>query len=247
MPERVKDDKMTSEELEQWILRQLGAPTWKVELTEDQLKDSIYNARRWFSAKKGAKAFVTLSVIPGETEYNLPDDVDTVLNVAFWDSNLELTEIFAPWSEFDERVPYNVFASHGLTGGLYSYYLQTIQYTNMAKLIVGSEDDWFQAGRKLYIMPRPSAGETMIIGAKMNCMRIEKLDERDHDLVKRFALAWAMRILARVRRKYGASFPGAQGEFGLDAAELMDEARDEFEKLEEEISLSGFPMGFMVG
>ena len=77
-------------------------------------------------------------------------------------------------------------------------------------------------------------------------MQIEILNERDHDLVKRFALAQAKEDLAIIRSKYD-SYPGAQGTVTLNADRLFDMAQQEKEKLEEEISASGYPMGFILG
>jgi hypothetical protein len=248
MSERLKDSKMDAEALQAWILRQLGAPTWAVELTCEQVQDSIENARRWFCAKKGVHGFRTVQATSGETEYDLDEidsDIDTVLNVAFAQPGIDLSIIFAPWTLLEEKVPYDVFAA-GATAGLYSSYVQSLQYIDMAKRILSAELDWRQEGRSLYISPSPNEDRSLIIGAKMSVVHIEKLNERDHDLIKRRALAEAMKILARVRGKY-PSMPGASGDFSMDASDLREEARDMFETLEEEIIGSGGPMGFMVG
>jgi hypothetical protein len=53
-------------------------------------------------------------------------------------------------------------------------------------------------------------------------------------------------MVGRVRSKYD-SFPTAQGTSIVDGPTLLDEARTEMELLEEEISLSGFPMMPVVG
>jgi len=248
MGERSKDSKMDAEALQDWILRQLGAPTWTVELTCDQLRDAIENSRRWFCAKKGMQGFRTTQATSGETSYNLDEidsDIDTVLNVAFVQPSIDLSVIFAPWTLLEEKIPYDVFST-GATAGLYSSYVQSLQYLDMAKRILSAELDWYQEGRSLYVAPSPNEDRTLIVGAKMNVIHIEKLNERDHDLVKRRSLAEAMKILARVRGKY-SSLPGAEGDFSMDATDLREEAREMFETLEEEIIGSGGPMGFMVG
>lgn len=248
MAERIRDSKMNSEALQDWILRQLGAPTWTVELTCEQVRDSIENARRWFCAKKGVQGFRTTQATTGDTSYDLDEvdpDIDTVLNVAFAEPRLDLSLIFAPWTLLEEKIPYDVFAA-GASAGLYSSYVQSLQYIDMAKRILSADLDWYQEDRTLYVAPSPNADKTLVLGAKMNVIHIEKLNERDHDLVKRRSLAEAMKILARVRGKY-PSLPGAQGDFSMDAADLREEARELFETLEEEIIGSGGPMGFMVG
>jgi hypothetical protein len=78
-------------------------------------------------------------------------------------------------------------------------------------------------------------------------LTIEQLSERDHDLVKRYSLMASKKRLGRIRSKYPGGFPTAQGNVDLDGATLLEEARQEEEKLEQEVSESGFPMGFLLG
>jgi len=77
---------------------------------------------------------------------------------------------------------------------------------------------------------------------------LEQLGERDHDLVKRFALMRSKYMVGRVRSKYQGGFTGAGGQsVDLDGQALLEEARSEEEKLQEEIGLAGFPMMFQTG
>lgn len=223
----------------------MGAPQWKIEITADQLEDCVEDAKRWFSAKKGVKKQAVLCVNAGQVEYLLPDDVDTVLDVAFPVAPLDLSYIYAPFMLLDEKVPYDVFAAPN-SAGLYSTFTQTLQYVEMAKRVLGADPDWRQEGRKLMLFPKPRSAGAVILDFKSNIMTVDQLNERDHDLVKRFALARAREIVGGVRSKYG-EFVGAQGNRSADGERQLETAEKEFEKLEEEISLSGFPIGFMVG
>ena len=237
---------MNESALKAWILRRLGAPFLKVELTDDHLNDAIENARRWFSAKKGLKQRIILQMNTSQSDYDLPDIVDTVTDVVFSVPAMDISLVFSPFTLMDEKVPYDVFAAGGASGGLYSSYTQTLQYVEMAKRILGAELDWRQEGRKLHIFPNPKNSAGMMIEFKASHFTIEQLNERDHDLVKRWALAWAKLDLGRVRSKYD-SFPTAQGNATLDGERLLEEGNAAMEILEEEIALSGFPMGFLVG
>jgi hypothetical protein len=236
---------MDADALGQWILRRLGAPFLKVELTQDHLDDCVEDARRWFVAKKGVTKFYQTNVLDGVTEYILPSDVDTVTDLMFAGSSLDLSLVFSPFILIDDKVPYDVFAAPS-SMGLYSSFTQTLMYIDMAKKVLSADEDWRHEGRKLYITPRPKNATYMIVEYKANMVTIEHLGERDHDLIKRFALAKAKEIVGRVRSKYD-SFPTAQGSAGLDGPTLLDEARTELELLEEEIALSGFPMMPVVG
>jgi hypothetical protein len=231
--------------LKQWILRRLGAPFLKVELTDDHLKDAVEDARRWFAAKKGVKQRAMMLMNSSQSEYDLPDEVDAVTDVVFPVPAMDISLVFSPFTLLDDKVPYDVFAApHSI--GLYSSFTQTLQYVEMAKRILGAEPDWRQEGRKLYVFPIPRGSAQMLIEFKSNHVTIDQLNERDHDLLKRWALAQAKEDLGRVRSKYD-SFPTAQGNATLDGERLLEEARVAKELLEEEISLSAYPMGFMVG
>jgi len=236
---------MNEAQLQQWILRRLGAPFWKVELTGDHLDDAVEQARRWFSAKKGVIRQRGMFFFPNIVEYKLPDDVNLVLDVSFPVSPMDISLVFSPYILQDEKVPYDVFAAPSAVG-IYSSYTQTIQYVEMAKRILNAEPDWRQDGRNLLIFPNPKTSGTMIMDFKSHDFTIEQLAERDHDLVKRYALTYAKQQLGRNRSKYG-EFAGAQGPATLDSDRLFNEAAAELEVLEKEISLSAFPMGFRAG
>ena len=144
-----------------------------------------------------------------------------------------------------EEIPYDVYASAGALG-LYSSFEQSLMYINTAKRLIGADLDWSQDDRKLYIYPGNKDSGTAVIFFKTNQFTIEQLGERDHDMLKRYALATAKQDLGRIRSKYD-NYPTAQGSVNLDGSTLLEEARVEIEALEEEIALSGFPMGFMMG
>lgn len=236
---------MAEAELREWILRQLGRPFLKVELTEDHLKDSIEGAKRWFSAKKGVHTTVPLSILPGQTEYELPDIVDTVTDVVPTSPVLDLSFLFTPYAIVENQIPYDVFRSPQ-SGGIYSSFTQVLQYTETAKRILGAEDDWRQEGRTLFIFPLPRTFYTALINCKASRFTIEQLNERDHTLVKNWALAHAKGIVGRVRSKYDG-FPAANGTASLDGERLLQEASDEKTALDEEIISSGYPMGIRAG
>lgn len=236
---------MDAAALQQWILRRLGAPFWKIELTGDHLDDAVEQARRWFSAKKGVRRQNTMPFYTGIPEYDLPDQVDIVLEVAFPVAPMDISLVFSPYILQDEKVPYDVFAAPS-AAGIYSSYTQTMQYIETAKRILNAEADWRQEDRKLLIFPVPKSSGNLIYDYKSHDFTIEQLHERDHDLVKRWALAYCKDLVGRVRTKYG-SFSGAQGPTQLDGDRLLQEAAREFEQLEKEISASAYPMGFIVG
>jgi len=236
---------MDDEQLKQWLLRRLGAPFWKVELSEDHLNDEVEFAKRWFSAKKGVKRLLNMPLYTNVPVYELPRTVDVVLDVSFPVSPMDISLVFSPYILQDEKIPYDVFAAPS-AAGIYSSYTQTVQYIEMAKRILNAEPDWRQEDRMLYVFPVPKNGGFMAIEYKSHDFNIEHLTERDHDLVKRYALAKAKLDLAENRRKY-TEFPGAQGPTNMNWQALVQEANAEIELLEKEIGQSGYPMLFLHG
>ena len=86
----------------------------------------------------------------------------------------------------------------------------------------------------------------LVFFAKENFDVTEITDARDVDLIYRYVEATAKKIVGRVRSKY-KSYPAAGGTIDTDGPDLLEEARVDFEKLEEEIAGSQYPMGFLVG
>lgn len=240
-----KSKQLNRDELVDWILRRLGAGLFKVELTCDHILDAIDSACRWFAAKKGVFKLGEVQIQPGQVQYQLADEVDIVLDVAFTAPESDISLIFSPYLLLDEKVPYDVFAAPQSIG-LYSSYVQTLQYIETAKRVLGAELDWEQRGRLLFVSPTPRQAGKMIVEFKSSLFNLHELGERDHYLIRQYALAFAMRDLGFIRGKY-SSFPGAEGDMTLNADRLLDTANEMFEKLNEEIILTGFPTKFAHG
>ncbi len=236
---------MDEAELKQWLLRRLGAPFIQVELCDDNLVDVIEFSRRWFSAKKGVKKQMMLPFYSGQPDYVLPDTIDTVFDVSFPAPQMDISLVFSPFILVDDKVPYDVFAAPG-SAGIYSSYTQTLQYIEMAKRTLNADANWRQEDRTLFIFPVPKTNGSILVDYKSSDFTIEQLNQRDHDLVKRYALAKAKLDVGRIRSKYD-QLPGAQGSIGLDGVRLLQEGEQEIEKLEVEIAQSAYPIGFIHG
>lgn len=240
------NDLLDERELKQWVSRRLGAPITQVELDQLHLDDAIFEAKRWFAAKKGVEREVVLQLMGGQVEYDLPDDCDAVYDVSIEASPLDISLIFAPGIIADEKIPYNVFAAPSSVG-LYSSFTQALQYVSMAKKVMNADANWIQKpNKKILILPTPQGVLNAIIEYKSTVFNLEQLHERDHDLIKRFAVAFAKRDLGWIRSKYNG-YPTAQGMSVLNGAELLASSEKEFEKLEQEIADSGMPMPFVTG
>lgn len=233
------------EELQQYILLYLGAPQVKVELVPEDLQEAINQAKRWFSSKKGLIAERPLTITAGVSEYQLPTDVDTVVDVYFMGRQYDFSRVIDPLGLIDGAIPYNLFP-HPQAAGLISTYVQSLQYLKTARRIVGGEPEWAQSGRTLQILPIPRESGTIMVRGKLNNFTLDQLPERDHDYIKQYAVAWAMMKLARVYIKY-AQYPGAQGAVNLPGASMMAEATAKMAELSDALEQSGYPMGILTG
>lgn len=231
--------------LKEWILRKLGAPILKVELTEAHLEDAIEDALRWLAAKKGVPNVVEIQLVPGETEYALPADADVVTDVIMTEPTFDLASVFYPtMGLLDGQVPFNLYATAAM--GVASDYVQVLQYLETLRRVAGSEAEWTQEGQKLVIAPAQQSGKMIVTYSTSSVPDVSLLGERDYDLVRRYSLANAKETLGRVRSKYG-EYPTAQGSTSLDGDRLLEEASTAKEALNEEIGDSGYPLGFLTG
>lgn len=236
---------MNRDELVDWILRRLGAGLLKVELTCDHVIDAVDAACRWFAAKKGVFKLGEMQIQPGRVQYQLHNQVDIVLDVAFTQASTDMSVLFAPFLFLDEAIPTDLFYSPS-SAGVYSTHTQLLQHVKMSKRIIGAEQDWEQRGRLLFVSPTPRQSGKAIIEFKSSVFNLHELPERDHYLVKQYAYAHAMRDLGFIRSKY-SSFPGAEGDMSMNGDRLIDTAEGMIEKLNEEIILTGFPTKFAHG
>ncbi len=237
------------DEIQQWILRRLGAPLLKVELTQDHLNDNVGDAKRWFAAKKGWRRFMPIEMVPAKNEYLLPLDVDVVIDFVFSSDPMDLSILAFPfWIPPENgQIPYSVFGTAGASGGLYSNYAQTLQFIETAKRTLSAEADWRQEGRILFVFPNPMrAGKGILEYTSHTMSPLTELSERDHDLIKRYALAKAKADVGRIRSKFD-SYATAQGTVTMDGVALLEESKTELEALDEELAASAGPMGFLTG
>lgn len=239
---------MKESEIKAWIQRRLGAPLLKVPLSDEQFADAIHEAKRWFAARKGVERNFVLQTIAGQTTYDMPDDCDQIIDVSFTDYRGDIMAPFSPFV-FGEAgaIPYGPLGAPS-SGGLYSSFVQSMQYTEMARRIIGSDPSYiyFQYEKKLMLLPANRCGGGVFIEYKSTINTIEQLPERDHDLIRRFALAYAMRDLGQMLSRY-PSMPGAEGQTSLNGPQLLAQAEKEFDKLDEEAAASSMPMPWVTG
>ncbi len=231
-----------------WVKRRLNIHALKLPLSDEQFEDAIIEAKQWFSYKKGVDREFKVYVTASQTEYKVPDDCDGIIDVAFQSGAFDLSGGYYPALP-GEGIPYGVLSlAGGGDGGLYSGITQLMEYSELAKATLGLDNKWEWAPQKRCILLyAPESGAAIVQYRSTDLPPIEDMTEVDHTMIKRFALAWAKRDLGQLYSRY-SSWPGADGTpTSLNGPQLLKEAQDEFDKLDQMLGDSSLPLPFLVG
>ncbi|MGL4400158.1 MAG: hypothetical protein ACRCXD_09845 [Luteolibacter sp.] len=238
---------MNKQELILLTRSQLGEPVVKVEIDDTQFDTILVHAKLWFRSRKGLIAATRISLTPGKSEYDLPENCDRIIEVILpgreggLDISNGVTELVPSWL----WSPYSTGAHTFDT----SQYAQVMSAMEQFKRVFSQESGWFEQHGRLWIANGAGCGseggQALVFFRKLT-WEIEELRGRDEDLFYRYVVAFAKRILARIRGKY-PSYPAAGGPISMDADTLITEANEELAKLEEEIIASQGATPFTVG
>lgn len=210
-----------------------------VELTEQAYKTALKESKRWFTSKKGYVIFRPTPIVPGQLEYKMKEDVAQVLDVVFQVP----TDVAAFFTlGFFDIIPYGPNTLLSVGSGLtnYSGFAQLLDFTEKRKRIFSVDPDWYyeQQTRLLHITERngtPSG--MMLIQLKLTDFDPVNLSDKDDYIFVRYMKARMKEFVGRVRSKYD-TMPAASGPIAIDGKTLIDEAKEEMEKLDAEIFAS---------
>lgn len=215
-----------------------------VELTDEQFLNVLKGAKRWFTAKKGFQVLRPIPVVHGQSEYKMKDDVAQVLDVAFEVAN-DVAAFFT--LGFFDILPYGpgTFGANATTLGNYSGFAQFLQMNETRKKIFSADPDWHydQQNRLLRVTQRQnSLTQTgiMLVQCKLSDFEPAVLSDKDDYIFVRYVKAKCKEVVGRIRSKYDA-LPAAGGPVSMDGQRLIEESKEEIEKLEIEIFASAGP------
>lgn len=233
-----------------WVWRMLGYPLVRVELTEEHITDSIEMAiDRYEEFRIPEQTYHYLQASAGQTSIELP----------LWMSKSEVIEvIYSPHSDLFSQLTgagESFYLTYYLqqTGGTFlsdfhiaMSYKETLEYT----LGILPTYEFFTSKNadgewRDYIRLSPKPSIPLKIGILYNRpMTEEEVDSSTW--IRKYALTWAKEQLGRIRSKY-ASVPGPTGEMQLDGQQLIQEAQQERESLDQSVILRGPPLTFSLG
>ena len=212
--------------MKDYVLRTLGWPVIKVELTEAQVQLCIDEAIRIhseynLSTRKIGKFWTTANQTTYDLETLIPGYVyiqEVVYNPHI--SDFFLNEYFNEFFIDDWSRLVNMT----------DFYIQTM-YNEEYLRRTGNEGSWEIYDNKLYLFPPPKKTIPFIVKYQMDG---QENDIRSSTWVQQYALAHAKEILGRIRSKY-SSVPAPKGDVSWDGGALLAEAKEEKTQLMERI------------
>jgi len=238
-----------------YTLLRLGSGMVDVELDPAHLEMSYAKAVQTYRARSQnseEESYAFLDLIEDQQEYILPQEVTTVRQIfrrSIGSTGQSAGNQFEPF----EAGNLNTYLLNvGRSGGLLSYELYT-QYQEMtARMFGGYVNYTFNpATKKLVIVRRPqNSGETLLLWTFNMKPEIQLLsDYRISNWIKDYTYSVSKYTLGEARSKFG-TIAGPQGGTTLNGDALKNEAKEEMEKLIEDLKLyidGSQPLHFIIG
>ena len=244
------------QEIFDYVNAMLGGGMVDVELDPVHYETALTKALTKFRQRNDGsveESYIFLETIEDQNEYILPKEVIEVRQI-FRRSIGSRTGGGAGGTLFE---PFNLaytntyLLSSSNIGGLATYDFFS-QYQELVGRMFGSfiEFKWNNTTKKLTILQRPRTEETLMLYAYNYRPDSELLsDYLAQQWIKDYTLASCKYMLGEARSKF-ATIAGPQGGSTLNGSDLKNEAMQEMEKLEKEVSEAvpgGTGYGFTIG
>lgn len=239
---------MTKSELKEKLKRKLGFPYVKVEITDDQLEDSISDAIDKFCefaiGNAVSEYYFTLPISAGISEYEMPKGITDIIDYEEGGYVSGINTLFTIENYFYSNGilnPDSFVNGNGLIG-----YQQALDFLEtLARFTVDSYTYRFSRfDKKLSLTPVPDKNTYLLIrsyaytGSFLNNWNWEDYENKlcNEKWIQEYALALLKINLGYIRRKF-SNGSGSIGNVGitLDGSELLSEGKEEKDKLEEEL------------
>lgn len=233
---------ISREEIQQYILTNLGYPIVSVELAPEQIGQAIDIAITEYLSTGSVEIDYEELPFNGTNIYDLPKNVGTVKNVVYsipFEAAAGSTEdifSFAVYaSPFGPNYTNFVHAAGNL--GMFFEYLQN------RNRVIGNQITFKVVDNQLYVWPYPK-GVNVLIEYSKNAFGISDLDTKaistsnpwGINWIRRMALAICKGMLGKIRGKFSSvsGGPGTESQT-LNASELTSESKEEITTLRTEL------------
>ena len=217
--------------IKRFIMTMLGAPSIKVELTDEQLTNCIDLAKDVFMRYLGRERYAYTIGRSYQSEYQWPDDAISIIAIYYRPATLSALgniaqNLFSDFYLLATDLAVDIYESPVT----YWCYMASRQMLEKTYGVWGS---WEMIDyRRFRVYPTPFKDQVIGMHYKVNDF---DLTEDRYNLFKKLALAYAKIILGRIRSKY-ASIPGSNNNvLTLDGVTLLTEGSTEEEKIIKEI------------
>lgn len=217
-----------------WILRKLGHPKVRIELTSDQIDDALMEAiRRFVSLAERPEKYWQFQTARGVGVYRLPDDFYTMHDTFYYIPD-QIVNMIQTYTSYQMYVNF--------TGNLdVSYYNILMEHLQLRVNRIGGVPTWdiLYDPPRIKIWPTPEWDGRHVVISYVALPRLEEwtpqMDLVGYDWVLRYALALCKVVLGRIRGRYGTNVVVGDMPVGQDADILLGEAKEEIAKLEEDL------------
>lgn len=211
------------DELAAYCMRQLGAPTWNVELTKQHVVDCINDALAFYSQWKPRLLYGSISLNSGITKYLEGVDIGQgIVQVDFVEVNPTPTELY--YGNLITNAPL-------MMKGMDEY--DTYQRWRKTWMrVTSSRPDWlYDFERKCLWIHNPIDRYKAGILAYGTWTETEGLNHNGAVWVKEYSLNKARYLLGDIWAKYSGAIPGPIKDIQLDTSK-RDKAEKKIEELE---------------
>lgn len=216
----------TADQLANYIFRQLGSPTWNVELTKQQVLDTIQDALAKVSVWRPRPGYQALRLVQNVSKYLEGVDFGLgIVDVTFVDPTPAATEIFYG----------NLITPAPLFRTGLDEYDTFLRWRKTWKRVTSVEPNWLEdRGNKCLWIYNPI--ERYHCGVFLHQMhsKTETLDLISAEWLKAYALAKSRYLYGEVLAKFSGAIPGPFKELQLDQHK-RDQATAQIDRLEESL------------
>jgi len=244
------------QEIFDYVHTMLGGGMIDVELDPVHYETALDKALTRFRQRSDnavEESYLFMETIEDVNEYTLPNEVIEVRrlfrrSIGSRTGGGDGGTLFEP---FNLAYTNTYLLSTSNMGGLATYDLFS-QYQELVGRMFGSfiEFKWNSTTKKLTLLQRPRTNETLLLYAYNYRPNSELLsDYLAKQWIKDYTLASCKYMLGEARSKF-ATIAGPQGGSTLNGNDLKNEAMQEMEKLEQEVSTAvsgGVGYGFTIG
>lgn len=232
------------EDIKDYVLLMLGAPTVKVEIDSQGLDLAVDQSLKIVEEYAGSEYFdyYTFNTTPGKSVYKLPDEVGIVRNIYY----KKAPQFAFSSSELGGSIPIEYFYPGGayssLQGGminpvapLWGNMGEWVLYKNYEQMFSRTSSqiggwEWISDLGYIKLYPTPCGCSKVIVHYLQKCKDWKEVTQA----MQEGALAHAMIMLGHIRGKYTAP-PGPGGGMQLDGQYMREKGWELKEKWQEEL------------